>query len=169
MPIGRTATPSANSKVADYHARVWVTRPRPGVDRMASAWLIRRFIDAQARFAFAVDRNALPHDSVPFDMFGVEFSHQDDNCTFETLCSLFSIQDAAVGRVAAIVHDLDLKDERFGAPEAPTVAAVVGGLQLATSDDDTLLAEGMKLFDSLFRSFDLIGPAGRATPDRPAA
>ena len=70
---------------AAYHGRLWITRPRPGVDRMASAWLIRRFIDPQARFGFAADRDAVPDDGVPFDMFGVEFSHQGDGCTFETL------------------------------------------------------------------------------------
>jgi hypothetical protein len=129
---------------------------------MASAWLIRRFIDPQARFAFAADPRSLPDSSVPFDMFGVEFSHQGDNCTFETLCSMFGIEAAAVTRLGGIVHDLDLKDEKFGASEAPTMAAMIEGLQLANSDDDALLAEGMTLFESLFRSFEqstrLAGP-----------
>jgi hypothetical protein len=150
------------TKAQNYQDRLWVTRPRPGVDRMASAWLVRRFIDPQARFAFAADQHALPKDCVPFDMFGVEFSHHADNCTFETLCSVFGIQEAAVSRVGAIVHDLDLKDERFGAADAPTVAAMVEGLQLVHADDDRLLAEGMTLFESLYRSFDhstrLAGP-----------
>lgn len=159
----RLTTPApAETKAENYQGRLWVTRPRPGVDRMASSWLIRRFIDPQARFGFAADRHALPEDSVPFDMFGVEFSHHADNCTFETLCSVFGIQDAAVSRVAAIVHDLDLKDDRFGASDAPTVAAMIDGLQLANSEDDRLLAEGMTLFESLYRSFEqstrLAGP-----------
>jgi hypothetical protein len=152
----------AGTNVAQYQGRLWVTRPRPGVDRMASAWLIRRFIDSQARFAFLADRQAVPEDAVPFDMFGVEFSHDGDHCTFETLCAVFSVRDAAVTRLAAIVHDLDLKDERFAASEAPTVAAMIEGLQLANSDDDKLLAEGMTLFESLYRSFEqssrLAGP-----------
>jgi hypothetical protein len=155
-------TSPAEIKAANYKGRLWVTRPRPGVDRMASAWLIRRFIDPQARFGFASDRHALPDDSVPYDMFGVEFSHHADNCTFETLCSVFAIHDGAVSRVAAIVHDLDLKDERFGTAEAPTVAVMIEGLQLANADDETLLAEGMTLFESLYRSFEqstrLAGP-----------
>ena len=155
-------TPSTDIKADNYQGRLWVTRPRPGVDRMASAWLIRRFIDPQARFAFAADPRSVPDSSVPFDMFGVEFSHQGDHCTFETLCSVFGIQNAAVTRLGGIVHDLDLKDEKFGASEAPTVAAMIEGLQLANSDDDTLLAEGMRLFESLFRSFEqstrLAGP-----------
>jgi hypothetical protein len=145
----------AGSTTQDSHrGRRWVTRPRPGVDRMASAWLIRRFIDGQAQFGFAVDRNAAPADAIPFDMFGVEFSHQGEGCTFERLCKIFQIGEPAVARLAAIVHDLDLKDGRFGAPEATTVGAIIEGLQLANADDDALLVQGMTLFDSLYRSFE---------------
>jgi hypothetical protein len=145
---------STESTSADsYHGRLWVTRPRPGVDRMACAWLIRRFIDQQARFGFAVDRAVVPADAIPFDMFGVQFSHHGDRCSFETLCAVFTIQDPAVARIAALVHDVDLKDGRFGAPEANAVGAVIEGLQITHSNDDTLLAQGMALFDALFRSF----------------
>lgn len=174
-----TRVPAASAKPAgptdadSYHGRLWVTRQRPGVDRMASAWLIRRFIDAQARFAFAADRDAVPDDAVPFDMFGVEFSHQGEGCTFETLCAIFAIQEPAVARLATIVHDLDLKDGRFDAPEAGTVGAVIEGLQLAQADDDTLLAQGMALFDSLYRSFEQsarsAGPRALAKPRKSAA
>lgn len=145
---------AASGDVASYQGRLWITRPRPGVDRMASAWLIRRFIDPHGRFGFAADRQAIPEHGVPFDMFGVEFTHQGDGCTFETLCAVFGIHDPAVSRIAAIVHDLDLKDARFGAPEAVTVGAMIDGLQLAYADDDALLAQGMTLFDSLYRSFE---------------
>jgi hypothetical protein len=137
-----------------YHAALWVTRPRPGVDRMASAWLIRRFIDPDARFAFAADRGAVAANAIPFDMFGVEFTHQGEGCTFETLCTVFGIQEPAVVRLASIVHDLDLKDVRFGAPEAATVGTVIEGLQLAHADDQALLEQGMTLFDSLYRAFE---------------
>jgi hypothetical protein len=140
-------------EASTYRNRLWVTRPRPGVDRMSSAWLIARFIDANARFAFAPDREAVARDGVPFDMFGVEFSHHGDHCTFETLCARFGIDDAAVARVAEIVHDLDLKDGRFGPPEAAAIATVIDGLQLAHGEDDTLLAQGMALFDALYRGF----------------
>lgn len=149
-----------------YRGRLWVTRPRPGVDRMASAWLIRRFIDPQARFGFAANREAAPTDARPFDMFGVEFSHRGQDCTFETLCDVFAVQQPAVARIAAIVHDLDLKDNRFGAPEAVTVGNVIEGLQFAHADDDTLLAQGMVLFESLYRSFDR---SARAAGPRPVA
>jgi hypothetical protein len=142
----------AEENAEAYRGRLWVTRPRPGVDRMASAWLIRRFIDREARFGFVQDRATAPADAVPFDMFGVEFTHQGEHCTFETLCDRFGIREPAIGRLAAIVHDLDLKDSRFGAAEAPTVGMLIDGLQLAHADDDELLAQGSALFEALYRS-----------------
>jgi hypothetical protein len=172
----RQAEPSGqgdrSGRMASFQGRSWITRPRPGVDRMASAWLIRRFIDRQARFGFAADRESVPDHGVPFDMFGVEFSHQGEGCTFETLCSIFGIDGPALQRIAAIVHDLDLKDGRFGAPECSTVGAMIEGLQLAYQNDDALLEQGMTLFDSLYRSFDqssrATGPRVTARPRRPA-
>jgi hypothetical protein len=155
-----------SGRMASFQGRLWVTRPRPGVDRMASAWLIRRFIDRQARFGFAADRESVPDHGVPFDMFGAEFSHQGDGCTFETLCSAFEIGESALSRIAAIVHDLDLKDGRFGAAECSTVGAMVEGLQLAHHDDGALLEQGMTLFESLYRSFE---QSSRATGPRAAA
>lgn len=139
---------------AAFRGRLWVTRPRPGVDRMSSAWLIRQFIDASARFGFAPDRDSLPdRDAIPFDMFGVDFSHQGDDCTFETLCRVFGIDDPAVSRIAGIVHDLDLKDGRFGLPDTGTVGTLIDGLQLATTEDLQLLERGMTLFESLYLAF----------------
>lgn len=167
-----TRLPAASSRPAGpadantYHGRLWVTRPRPGVDRMASAWLIRRFIDPQARFGFAADRDAAPENGIPFDMFGVEFSHQGEGCTFETLCAVFGIQEPATARLAAIVHDLDLKETRFGAPEVATVSTVIDGLQLAHADDEVLLAQGMALFEALYRAFD---QSARSAGPRPVA
>jgi hypothetical protein len=98
--------------------------------------------------------------------------HQGDGCTFETLCSVFSIAGPALSRIAAIVHDLDLKDDRLGAPECSTVGAMIEGLQLAYQSDETLLEQGMTLFDSLYRSFEQssrpTGPRVAARPRRPA-
>jgi hypothetical protein len=132
---------------------------------MASAWLIRRFVDPDARFGFAADRESLPAaDAVPFDMFGVTFSHEGSHCTFETLATAFEIQDPALARVAAIVHDLDLKDARFGAPEAATLGTLIEGLQLAIVDDDRLLEQGITVFESLYRAFT---QSARATTRRP--
>ena len=164
-PLEPAETHSAG-KMTSFQARAWITRPRPGVDRMASAWLIRRFIDGQARFAFAADLASVPAHGVPFDMFGAEFSHQGEGCTFETLCSVFGVKAPAISRLAAIVHDLDLKDSKFGAPECGTVSAMIEGLQLAYHDDDALLEQGMTLFDSLYRSFE---QSDRSTGPRLAA
>lgn len=155
-PAPRSGAAAAHEDRIDagtYRNRLWVTRPRPGVDRMSSAWLIARFIDPAARFGFAPDREAVPRDGVPFDMFGVEFSHHGEHCTFETLCARFGIDESAVTRIAEIVHDLDLKDGRFSPPEAAAIATVIEGLQLAHADDNTLLAQGMALFDALYRGF----------------
>lgn len=165
----RVASTSTSGPVdlAAYSGRVWVTRPRPGVDRMGSAWLIRRFIDANAQFAFVVDRESLPGaDAIPFDMFGVEFSHQGEGCTFETLCTVFGITDPAVARIAQIVHDLDLKDGRFGPPDAGTVGTLIEGLQLTTAEDDLLLERGITLFESLYGAF---AQSARASGPRPVA
>ena len=168
----RTAGPSARDTSAGTsqktpRAALWVTRPRPGVDRMASAWLIRRFIDSKARFAFASDPAAAPDAAIPFDMFGVEFSHHGEHCTFETLCERFGIVDSGVKKIAAIVHDLDLKDGRFGASEAPTIGQLVDGLQLSTGEDDELLERGVTLFDALHRSLEHSLRSKDTLPARP--
>jgi hypothetical protein len=154
--VSRGKGPPARQHAEDpsgYTDRLWVTRPRPGVDRMASAWLIRRFIDPDARFGFAADRDRAPRDAVAFDMFGVELTHTGSGCTFETLCSTFGVRDQAVERIAAIVHDLDLKDGRFGAAEAPAIGIVIDGLQRVHDRDDELLSSGMTLFEALYRAF----------------
>jgi hypothetical protein len=150
----RNSIGAAQSEVpTSYHARLWVTRPRPGVDRMASAFLIKRFVDPEARFDFVADREAAPDGSIPFDMFGVEFTHRGELCTFEVLCETFQLKDSALARMATIVHDLDLKNGRFGAHEASTIGTVIEGLRLTRSDDHELLADGMTLFEALYRAF----------------
>jgi hypothetical protein len=160
----RRSQKSDDGNSQDYSGRLWVTRPRPGVDRMASAWLIRRFIDATARFGFLTDVKAAPVDALPFDMFGAGFGHEGDRCTFETLVARFDIDDAAVTRLAAIVHDLDLKDGKFGAPEAATLGATIDGLQLSCPDDQQLLEHGRVMFEALYRSF-----SDAVRPPRPRA
>ena len=154
-PSGGPPTTAGKGDAAaeDYSNRTWVTRPLPGVDRMGSAWLIRRFIDRGARFAFCSDVQSAPAGSVTFDMFGGTFTHRGRLCTFEALCAYFGIADPAVTRLAHIVHDIDLKDSQFGAPEAPTIAATIEGLQMACADDHLLLEQGIGLFEALFRSF----------------
>lgn len=164
-PVKRSASSSSRTVLdpAAYRGRLWVTRPRPGVDRMSSAWLIRRFIDPEARFAFRSDLGGVPADAVPFDMYGGTFTHVGDLCTFEYLSEAFGIRDAAVTRVASIVHDLDVKDARFGVPDAVMVSTLIDGLQRAHPEDDVLLAQGMALFEALYR-----GSEASAEADRPA-
>jgi hypothetical protein len=145
-----------------FQRRFWVTRPRPGVDRMSSAWLIRRFINSKARFAFAAKAPASAA-AIPFDMYGVEFSHTDGGCTFETLAARFGIVDAAVQRIGGIVHDLDLKETRYDAPEAPAVAHLVEGLRASFPADEELLEQGIVVFEALYRSFSA---ASASTPAR---
>jgi hypothetical protein len=163
--VARSASPSDSSKRDVFRGRMWVTRPRPGIDRMGSAWLIKRFIDPDARFGF-VEQPPTTGDDIPFDMFGVEFSHRGGWCTFEMLAHTFAINDSAVERLAAIVHDLDLKDGAFNAPEVETVGALVEGLQAVHADDHVLLDNGITMFEALYRAFER--GARRAGP-RPVA
>lgn len=166
---GAAKPKSAADTGESYSNRLWVTRPLPGVDRMGSAWLIRRFIDREARFDFCSDVQAAPAGSVPFDMFGGTFTHRGQLCTFETLCAHFGIGDPAVVRLARLVHDIDLKDNHYGAPEAPAIAAAIEGLQMACADDHALLEQGIGLFEALFRSFSQQAPLPPSPRSRAAA
>jgi hypothetical protein len=153
---------------ATYRGRLWVTRPRPGVDRMSCAWLIRHFIDPAAQFEFAADLTAAPAGAVSFDMYGGDFTHRGERCTFEELSDAFGIHDAAVTRIAAIVHDLDLKDGRFGAPDAALVGTLVEGLGRAHQDDAVLLEHGIVLFDALYLGARAQAAVGRQRPQTAA-
>ena len=136
----------------DFRGRVWITRPRPGVDRFASAWLIRRFIDANARIAFGTSPEKAP-DAVPFDMYQPGgFKHEGDHCTFEVLRERFALEDPALGVIAEIVHDVDLKDDRFKNPHAATMGMLVEGLRSLVADDAALLEQGIALFETLYQS-----------------
>ena len=137
----------------EYRNRVWVTRPRPGVDRFASGWLIRRFIDRDATFTFAASPDKYP-DAVPFDMYHAGgFKHDGDLCTFEVLQDRFGIHDIAVKRIAEFVHDIDLKEDRYKSPHTATVAHLVEGLRASIPDDATLLQQGMVMFEAFYQSF----------------
>lgn len=133
----------------DYRGRTWVTRSAPGVDRMASAWLIRAFIDPRAVFVF---RDKPAAQLVPFDMYEGDFSHHAGLCTFEVVANRFGLADPAVRRIGEIVHDLDVKDERYQPPEAATVGALVDGLRALNTDDGTKLQRGIDMFQALYRS-----------------
>jgi hypothetical protein len=136
---------------AEYRNRVWVTRPRPGVDRVTSAWLIRKFIDPKAKFAFAPEGKKPPK-AVPFDMYEGGFGHRGEDCTFETLLKVFHILDKKIPVMAEIVHDADLFDEKFGRKEGFGIDEVMKGwAQLGLSDEE-LLKRGMQLAEGLYKS-----------------
>lgn len=137
----------ARKALKSFRGKTWVTRPRPGIDRMSSAWLIRSRVDPKARFAF---REELPTGAeLPFDMYGGEFSHKGGLCTLEVLVRRFGIQDPAVEWLCRVVHDVDLRDDRYGEPEAAGVAALVEGLRVRYADDRRLLEEGIGLIAAL--------------------
>ena len=136
----------------DYKNRIWVTRPRPGVDRCASAWLIRHFIDPKARFTFAPE-DRVPAGAVPFDMFHEEgFGHRGDDCTFETLEKQFRIRDARVAVIGQMIHDADLVDERFGRKEGYGMDEILKGWARQGIPDDRLLERGMELVEGLYHA-----------------
>jgi hypothetical protein len=148
-----TAASTSTLRAADFRRRTWVTRPRPGIDRIACAWLIRRFIAPDAKFGFTANGQALRDGHVPFDMADVEFGHHGSDCTFETFMRRFTIADPGVVALSRVVHDLDLKDARFGMPEGAAVSRIVDGLRVAYSDDTELLEQGIVLMEALYQSF----------------
>jgi hypothetical protein len=128
----------------------WATRRDCHVDRTACAWLIRRFIDAEAEFVFVDDPEDVPAAAVPFDMLGVELSHHNGNCSFETFLGYYGLEDDALHAMARIVHEADLDDDRYAAPEAWGLDAVVRGLSRDRSDDE-LLAVTEVVYDGLYQ------------------
>jgi hypothetical protein len=154
MRNGSAPEPRASRlKARDFKRRIWVTRPRPGIDRMASAWLIRRFISSDARFVFAMPNTHLNGRHLAFDMPDVEFGHHGAHCTLETLMHRFGIADAGVVAVSRVVHDLDLKESRYAMPECAAVSRLVDGLRATYSDDAELLEHGMVMMEALYQSF----------------
>ena len=137
---------------AEYVNRLWMTRSRPGIDRVSSAWLIRRFIDPKARFLFGAEPSGHP-EAIPFDMFCPQgFGHRGADCTFETLCKNFPIRDRKVKRIAQMIHDADLGDEKFGRPEGLGLDRVLNGWAKQDLPDDELLERGMDLIEGLYHS-----------------
>jgi hypothetical protein len=127
----------------------WATRKRCHVDRAACAWLIRRFVDQDASFVFVEDPEDVPPDATPFDMRGAELSHHNGDCTFETILKSYGLDDPLLWEIARIVHEADLDDGRYDAPEAPGLDVLIRGLSLV-SDDAELLQQARPLFDGLY-------------------
>lgn len=149
-PRGAMQARKVNAR--DYKGRVWVTRPRPGVDRCSSAWLIQRFIDSKARFAFAAE-DRVPAGSVPFDMFHEKgFGHRGDDCTFETLEREFQIRDPRVAVIGQMIHDADLLDDRFGRKEGYGVDEILKGWAHQGLPDAKLLERGMELIEGIYHA-----------------
>jgi hypothetical protein len=138
--------------VKDYQKKIWTTREGIHIDRLCSAWLIRRFIDRLAKFVFAPEKK-LPAGAIPFDVFGAEFSHHGEDCTFETLMKAFRIQDRALQQIAEIIHDIDLKDHKFGRVEAGGLDLVIRSLGDFIHDDHRFLEVGSSILDGLYQFF----------------
>ncbi len=149
----RQAGGQAGAKLSPkrYLGRTWLTRPRPQIDRVGSAWLIKGFIDPQARFAFANHPSAHP-DAIPYDMFEVEFSHHGEDCTFETLVKRFDLNDKAVWKIAEMVHDTDLEDGKFQTIECVGLDRVLKGWAKTGMSDDDLVTRGGECFEALYQS-----------------
>lgn len=134
----------------EYLGRTWVTRPRPFIDRLACAWLIRRFIDANANIRYSADVAA---NEISFDMPNAVFGHRGSDCTFETMLAEFAIDEPAVVRIGQIVHTIDLRDDRVDAAEAVGIEAVIRGWQRANLPDAEIEQRSCALFDALRETF----------------
>src|SRR5471032_426748 len=150
MPDNKTAAPPAGS----LKDRVWVTRQGVQIDRIASAWLIRRFIDHGAHFKFVPGTGYAPQPGeLRFDMFEGEFTHRGDRCTFEVLLGHAGVADPTLTAIGEIIHDIDLKDDKYGREEVAGVRSLIAGIAASSSDDEQRLARGSVLLDDLHRSF----------------
>lgn len=139
----------------------WATRAGVHIDRAACAWLLRRFVDPQAEFVFVGDLAQVPSDATPFDMRGVDLSHHNADCTFETILRRYELVDPVLWRLAEIVHEADLDDDRYDAPEAPGLDVTLRGLSMVCSDEQTLQITA-PVFDGLYEYYRRAALLGRA-------
>jgi hypothetical protein len=126
----------------------WVTRENCHVDRTACAWLIRRYIDEEASFTFVADANDIPDDATPFDIAGHPFSHHGNDCTFEVMIRHYGLSAPGLERLSGIVHEADVEDERYDAPESAGLDAIIRGMGRSMTDAD-LLSAAMPIYDGL--------------------
>ncbi|HVA65819.1 MAG TPA: chromate resistance protein ChrB domain-containing protein [Elusimicrobiota bacterium] len=150
ISVRRAPEPPPPVAAKDLTGRVWVTRASPHIDRLASAWLVRRFVDPKARFKFVASPYAARAKELRFDMPEGEFTHFGDWCTFETLAHRLRLHDPALAALAEIVHDIDLKDRKFGRPEASGVALAIRGLCRRHTNDAPRLAAGIDFFEGVY-------------------
>ena len=129
---------------------LWATRRGCHVDRTACVWLIRRFLDPQAAFAFFGDPSEAPEEAELFDVVGARLSHRGEDCSFETFLKEYELDDPVLREIAEIVHDADLMDEKYGRPESEGLDAVIRGMQMVLSDDETLTGYTDAVFDGLY-------------------
>jgi len=132
-----------------YRGKTWLTRPRPEIDRVGSAWLISKFIDPKAKFVFAQSAQSVPG-AISFDMLDAEFSHHGDNCTFETLVKRFALADKAVARIGEMIHDADLDDAKFQRVECVGIDRVLKGWAKQGLADEEILRQGFECFEALY-------------------
>src|SRR5712671_1281505 len=153
-PVVTNKADPKESALAALRNRTWVTRQGVHVDRIASAWLIRRFIDSDARFKFVSGKGYRPAEGeLRFDMFQAEFTHEGDKCTFEVLLDRIARKDPALRAIAEIIHDVDLKDNKFGRDEAVGIRTLIDGIALTTADDVERIARGTEVFNNLYEVF----------------
>jgi hypothetical protein len=142
-------------RLTSLKGRTWVTRANVHVDRMASAWLIRRWVDPDAKFKWVADRHYRPVAAeIRFDMYQAEFTHEGDQCTFEVLLRRLELKDAALSAIAEIIHDLDLKDQKFDRKETAGVQQLLAGIVASQPSDDARIERATNLFDDLYQSFE---------------
>jgi hypothetical protein len=153
-PVKEQSPTIMPKSVREYKNKIWVTRKKPFVDRMASAWLIRNFIDKGAIFKFIDERDmkVLGKDTVTFDIRGGEFTHVGDMCTFEFLLKSFNIKDRTVKKIAEVVHEIDIKDDRYKNPETSGIEDILTGIRKVIIDDQEAIEKGMSLFEMLYAS-----------------
>jgi len=153
-PSDQGDAPAPRLPIDKVQGRTWVTRKGIYVDRMASAWLIRRFIDKDARFKFVPGKGYRPEPGeLRFDMFEAEYTHEGDRCTFEVLLQRFGLTESALKQIAEIVHDIDLKDGKFGREDALGLERLIAGIAMTNPEDEKRLAEGTAVFNSLYEYF----------------
>ena len=155
LASGLTKSIPAEQDLENLKGKTWVTRKNLFVDRIACGWLIRRFLDESATFRFVDERQYSPDSTaVRFDMFDGEYSHVGDQCTFEVMIQSFGLQDPALALVAEVVHDIDLKDDKYNRTEGDGFHALLTGLVSSQPDDELRMEEGFRLFENLYAYFN---------------